>query len=216
MSRSLLLAVLMVALALRLWGAFYDLPYIYHPDEPHNLRLAQTIFKSGDLNPHWFEYPSLFYYINAAAYVPYYLIGKGLGLFAAPTDLPGAQLIVLGTAYAPLPSVIVLGRLLSIFFGLGVVWLVYLIGRRLAGPWVGLLGALFVAVSSVNVSHSRFMTPDTSVTFWSLATLLAATSILQDNKTRAYVLAAVAAGPHLFAPAWLYLSPPLSTIPSHC
>jgi len=33
MSRSLLLAVLMVALALRLWGAFYDLPYIYHPDE---------------------------------------------------------------------------------------------------------------------------------------------------------------------------------------
>jgi len=52
--------ILLIALSVRLWGVNYDLPYIYHPDEPGYIAISQNIFKTGDLNPHFFNYPSLF------------------------------------------------------------------------------------------------------------------------------------------------------------
>ena len=61
-------AVLMIGIALRGYTLGYDLPYIYHPDEPVNVDITQQVFKSGDLNPHFFVYPSLLYYVNDAAY----------------------------------------------------------------------------------------------------------------------------------------------------
>jgi len=43
--------ILLTALSVRLWGVNYDLPYIYHPDEPRYIAISQNIFKTGDLNP---------------------------------------------------------------------------------------------------------------------------------------------------------------------
>jgi hypothetical protein len=60
---------LLLAAGLRIWGSGYDLPFIFHPDEPFNITVAQRIFKTGDLNP-LLHYPSLFFYINALATAP--------------------------------------------------------------------------------------------------------------------------------------------------
>jgi len=73
----LLIGVTLLAISLRIWGINFGLPYLYHPDEPVGVRIAQRMFKTGDLNPHFYHWPSLTFYINALAYIPYYL-----GLFS--------------------------------------------------------------------------------------------------------------------------------------
>jgi 4-amino-4-deoxy-L-arabinose transferase-like glycosyltransferase len=56
--------VLLIAFSLRTWGINYDLPYIFHPDEPFSMGIILNIFRSGNLNPHFYDYPSLFFYIE--------------------------------------------------------------------------------------------------------------------------------------------------------
>ncbi|HSE68039.1 MAG TPA: hypothetical protein VLB12_13715, partial [Gemmatimonadales bacterium] len=60
----LLAAILVIALALRAWALDFGLPYLYHPDEPSKIEIAQNIVKTGDLNPHYFKKPTLLIYAN--------------------------------------------------------------------------------------------------------------------------------------------------------
>ena len=83
----LLGAIVVLALSLRIWAIDFGLPFMYHPDESMKIRIAQHMFKTGDLNPHYFKKPTLFIYLNALAYVPYYLIGRVTGHFESPDDI---------------------------------------------------------------------------------------------------------------------------------
>ena len=83
-----LIGIILLAISLRVWGIDYGLPYLYFPDEPNKVVVAQNIFKTGDLNPHYFLKPSLFIYLNVLGYVPYYLVGKWVGVFRSPADIP--------------------------------------------------------------------------------------------------------------------------------
>ncbi len=93
----LLAGIVAGAFLLRIWGIEFGLPYLYHPDEPNNVLVAQTILKSGDLRPTAYNYGSLFYYLNAAAYFPYYGVGKLLGWFETLQDIPAPVIIAMGT-----------------------------------------------------------------------------------------------------------------------
>ena len=188
-------AILLIAASLRLWSLGFDLPYIYHPDEPISITISQNMFKRGDLSPHFFEYPSLFFYLQALAYVPYYLVGKLAGVFQARTDLLTPVTIVMGVTRAQLPGLVLLERMITVVCGVGTVLLTFVIGKRLtAHAGVGLLAALMLAVSPSNVSNSRFITPDTFVAFFAVAAVLAALQVYRDGKTSQYVLAGLLAG----------------------
>jgi len=191
----ILFGIIFVAAAMRLWGIAYDLPYGFHPDEQYYLNTSQTIFKNGDLNPHFFNYPSLPIYINTAVYIPYYLIGKLTGLFTSPADIQPMQTISLGVNKFPDPTVVLMGRLITILFGIGTVILVYHIGKKVTGETaVGLTSAFITAVAPANVTHSRYITPDTFATFWATAAFLAIIYIARQGKTRHYILAGIAVG----------------------
>lgn len=191
----LLALVVLTALLLRIWGISHDLPYIYHPDEPVPLEISLRMFKTGDMNPHFFHWPSLLFYLNFLAYIPYYLFGKLLGIFQTPDSILAPVKVVMGGTYAPMPTVVLLGRFLSVGFGIGSVLLAYLIGKRLtARAWVGLLAALLVAVSPTTVWHSRWITPDTMAAFFTLASVYASLLVYQEGRTRHYVIAAVCIG----------------------
>lgn len=195
--RLALLSILLLALVLRLWGAFSFLPYIGHPDEPHNLGMIRRLATSGDLNPHWFDYPTFFYYLNAALYIPYYLVFRLLGHLQSPQDIPPLVAVVMGSAFAPAPGLVIMGRLLTILVSLGCVVVAYLIARRVSGSpssLAGLLAALFVAVAPIAIYNARFITPDTFVTFWVMLTIYAALGVLDKGQTSAYVATAVCAG----------------------
>lgn len=191
----LLALILVLALFVRIWGANYDLPFIYHPDEPNYIIIIQNIFKTGDLNPHFFNYPSLFFYINALAYLPYYLIGKLLGIVHTPTDILAPISLAGGVTRAPMQTTVILGRIVTICFGTGLVGLTYFIGKQITGrKLAGLLAALMVAISSTNVLNSRMITPDTFVTFFSLASFLATLWAYQQGKTWQYIVCGLCVG----------------------
>jgi 4-amino-4-deoxy-L-arabinose transferase-like glycosyltransferase len=192
---ALIALILVLSALLRGWGLNYDLPYIYHPDEPRYIAIIQNIFKTGDMNPHFFNYPSLFFYINALAYVPYYFAGKLIGIFHVPADILPPVSLAMGVTLARTPTAVLLGRIVTACFGVGAVWLVYLAGRQISGrAAVGMLAALMMAVSPTNVLHSRMITPDTFVAFFSLASFLASILIFRQGKTWHYVMAGICAG----------------------
>lgn len=187
--------ILLTALSVRVWGASYDLPYIYHPDEPGYITISQNIFKTGNLNPHFFNYPSLFFYVNALAYIPYYLLGKLMGTFDTPNNILPPLSLAMGVTQAQMPTTVLLGRVITICFGVGTVGLVYFVGRQITGRTaVGVLASLMVAISPTNVWHSRLITPDTLVTFFSLASFLASILVYQQGKTWQYVVAGMCVG----------------------
>jgi len=187
--------IILIALLARIWGIDYDLPYIYHPDEPRYIRIAQNIFKTGDLNPHFFNYPSLFFYINAFAYIPYYLFGKLLGVFITRSDILSPISLAMGVTQAQMPTSVLLGRFITVCFAVATVGLVYMIGKQIAGrAIVGMLASLMVAISPTNVWHSRLITPDTFVVFFSSASFLASVLIYQQGKTWQYVIAGICVG----------------------
>ncbi|HNW94052.1 MAG TPA: hypothetical protein PKM88_14180, partial [bacterium] len=65
--RRVTLAILLVGgLLLRLPGLESGLPYPWHPDEGALVNRAAAMVRTGDLNPHWFSYPSFTLYMQAA------------------------------------------------------------------------------------------------------------------------------------------------------
>lgn len=187
--------ILLLAVGARAWGLPFGLPYLYHPDEPTYVLTAQRMFKSGDFNPHAFFFPSLFFDINAIAYVPFYLFGSATGTIDNLDDIAAPVTLASGVGISPRPSTFLLGRFVSLLFGVGAVALVYLIGRRLTGSWVvGMLGALLLAISPGAVQHSRYITPDMTQLFFVLLAFWGATLVFQRGARWDYVLAGVGVG----------------------
>ncbi len=171
LSTRLIVVVLMVlGFVLRVWGIKYGLPYLYHPDEPL-LQNALTMVKTNDLNPHFFGYGSLFFYINAVVYWLYYHLGRMAGLFSSVTDIPDIQMIGMGVGRAFMPTQVIAGRLVSVFLGTLCIPVTYWLGTRLSGRRVGLLAAVLVTISAPLVIHSQFITPNILTTLLVLLTL---------------------------------------------
>ena len=192
---ALLGAVLCVAFGLRVWGMGYDLPHIYHPDEPSYVSISQHIFKTGELNPGFFHFSSLLFYLNALAYIPFYLGGSVLGVFQSTADILPPVAVAMGVVQAPTPAAVLLGRAVSILFGVATVFMASVVGKRISGrAAVGLLAALVVAIEPSSVWHSRLITPDTLVTFFVLCTLWASVRIFERGRAWDYVLAGLFVG----------------------
>jgi 4-amino-4-deoxy-L-arabinose transferase-like glycosyltransferase len=191
----LLAGVVALALCLRIWGISFGLPYLYHPDEPTCVAIAQTMFKTGDWNPHFFHYPSLFLYLHALAYVPYLLVGRMLGALHAPLDIAFPVRIAMGCGFTPMSTTFLMGRSLTVLFATGTGLLTYRIGRRLSGSWqVGLLAACLLAVSPTDVGNSRLIAPDALVVFFVLTSFWGTVLLAEEGKPRYYLLAGLAAG----------------------
>ena len=174
----LLTAACLIAIGMRIWGIAYDLPNIYHPDEPRYIVISQTIFRTGDLNPHFFNYPSLLFYVNALACAPYYLIGKATGDFQSREDVrfPLKYNPAIGVARTSQPSSVLLGRIVSVCFSVSSVLLAYLTAVRITRKtYAGLFAGALMALSQPNVVYGRLVTPNSLLIFFLLASLWAAT-----------------------------------------
>ena len=181
-------------MVVRLWGIGFGLPYLYHPDEPAYVSIALSILHTGDPNPHFFNYPSLFLYINTLAYLPLLVWGLIAGIYTGPTGLLLPEQLALGVARAPLPDVFIIGRATTALFSVLTVILVWRIASRMYGRRVGVLAAIFLALSPTAVQHAHYITPDTFVTFFAVAATLFALRVLQTRQTRNYLLAGALAG----------------------
>ncbi len=184
------------ALGLRLFGISDNLPYTSNPDEPAVADRALRILQTGDYNPHYFVYPNLYTYMQAAVYLPRFFLLVSSGVLenldqVVPTDF------------------YLWGRMLTALLGTLTVPLVFLAARRLYGTTAGLIAAAFMATNSVHLVYSQIITTDVPATFFSALSLLAiarllppATATREDNRASpallpsrsVYVFAGVAMG----------------------
>lgn len=188
----ILFLILALALALRLWGAYFDLPYIYHPDEPFNLDIIQTMLANRDLNPHFFDYPSLVYYLDASAAWLY----LGLPALIAGTtwSLTPAISISMGSTFATDANVVALFRSITICSGIVSTYLVYRVGKSAQDKPTGLIAAALFAVSPLLIADCQHVTPDSYVVAFELLTILASLSIAKSGQWISYIGAGVAVG----------------------
>ncbi len=132
-----MVALALIALALRLLGLNFGLPAIYRPDENVTVGRAMGLLH-GVLDPHFADWPHLFFNLSAAWLAPLRLAG-------VVSDQPSAHLWV---------------RALSAVLGTLTVLLVVDFGRRAYGWSAGLIAGVALAVAFLPVRDSHFGTPD--------------------------------------------------------
>lgn len=148
-----LAAVLLLAIALRLWGLTHDLPFSYFGDELHLMKMSAAM-GTGDLNPHWFHKPAFLNYLMLGLYGAYFAVGYAFGRFDSPDEL-GALFLT------DMEPFLWMGRLLVAAFGVLTVYLVYRIaGRVFASRAAGIASALVAAVMAPMVFSSQSIKQD--------------------------------------------------------
>ena len=174
------------ALALRLVGISFGLPYHYHWDEPTLMNRVMRM-GGGDLNPHYFWYPSLLMYAGLLLEGMVYAAGHALGAYHSPDSFAAAYFESSTTVYLA-------GRVLVAVTGAATVVLTFLVGRRFFSTPVALAGAAMLAVAPIQVASSHFFTTDVPMTFFVLAAYLALWGVYIRGRRRDYVAAGVLIG----------------------
>jgi len=184
---TLLIIILSASLALRLLGIDFGLPYVFYPDEAVIVNHA-VAFGTGDLNPHYFNYPSLYMYVMFVIYGFIYVVGWLAGIFASTADF--ARLFFNDVTLFYLP-----GRLISALCGVASVAMVYLFGRRAYNVRVGLISASFLAFTVLHVEYSHFLKTHVPAALFVIIGQYMAWSIISGKDTlRRYIICGVVAG----------------------
>jgi hypothetical protein len=159
----IIVLVFAIALSLRLLGIGWGLPnnwhfFSYHPDEA-TIALCVSLLDifSLRMNPHHFNYGSLFFYLV------YFAL-----LFAVGVGLVRSQGIFSLSFWRDLH---VVGRTLNAFIGASTAFVVWRSAYIAYGWHCALLSALLIAIIPIHVQHSHFMTIDISFAFWAMLSL---------------------------------------------
>lgn len=171
---------LLLAGLLRFWALPQGIPFSVQVDEPEVLLRAVRMMKTGDFSPHFFDYPTLYMYLQALVAVGRFLFGAMRGEWA-------------GLAQAPPEAFYLWGRALTATLGTATVWIVYHAGLRW-GRRVALLAAVMFAVMPLHVRESHFVLTDVPVTFFVMLTLLLSLRAHERSTLAAFAFAGAAAG----------------------
>jgi dolichyl-phosphate-mannose-protein mannosyltransferase len=165
------LAVLALVIAagagLRVWGLRFGLPLdLARPDEEKISRAALGVAQ-GDLNPHFFLYPSLYIYLTAAAYA---IVSPLERAFAASS---ARAPVVVGAVTDPVALRLV-ARGLSAAAGTATIAALYAAAGELFSARAALAAAVFLAVAFLAVRDSHFGVTDASTALMAVCAFWAA------------------------------------------
>jgi Dolichyl-phosphate-mannose-protein mannosyltransferase len=178
---AILVVLVLVAFALRVWGVNFGLPYLYYWDEPTVVKRAVR-FGGGDLNPHFFFYPALYMYVLCGVSGLYYGAARLTGHLASVQDF--------AVEFFTSPrGVYMCARVTTALVGAATVAVVYQVGRRFFGRTVGLIAAAILAVSVLHASYSHIAITDVPQAFFITAAYIPIHSILVKPRRVDYLLA---------------------------
>jgi 4-amino-4-deoxy-L-arabinose transferase-like glycosyltransferase len=185
-----LAAIGLLAAALRVYAIGWGLPDVHHPDEPYILNRALA-FAKGDLSPHNFLYPTLYFYALFAWEGAFFVLGRIVGLYQSVGEFEREFFVD--------PSrVMMAGRLLTVTFGIATVAAVYQFGRRLFDRPTGLGAALLLAVAPFAVRDAHYIKHDVPVTLFVVLTQVFLARLVVEpaaaEQRRSWVLAGAMAG----------------------
>ena len=172
--------IVLLAALLRFWHLGHGIPYAIGVDEPEIIDRATGMMKTGEFNPRFFDYPSLYIYVQLIVSTVRFLVGATSGEWTSLAQVHPEDFLLWGRAVtAALGSLTVL--------------LVYAIGMRW-GTRYALLAAGMMAVMPLHVRESHYVLTDVPVTFFvTLAFLLSLRAHEQPDAKR-FAWAGVAAG----------------------
>lgn len=169
-----LVALILFAAAVRLFGLDFDARHYFHPDERRiAFAVEELSFQPLQLNPHFFSYGSFPIYVTRA-------VSSLLGQY--------------DERLRRYDSVIVTGRAVSAVIGVFTVILLVFLGARLYDRRVGLLAGFLLAACVLHVQNSHYMTTDVFLTFLVTLALYLLIGVVQRGWTRDYVFAGIAIG----------------------
>ena len=205
----LLLALLLAALALRLYGINWDDGHGFHPDE------RSFYLRAGDMLCLLTAGPDTDGPYCSATHLRSLLDGEHFqgmepGLPDFWTAL-SAERSPLNPRWFPLGSALIYtlvllrtllepfvdwgvmelrfaGRTLAALADVASVGLLYVIGRRMYGPWTGILAAALAAFAVAHIQHAHFYRPEPFTVMASLACLWAMLRFLDGGRARDGVL----------------------------
>jgi hypothetical protein len=189
---TVLLLVLVGSLFLRILGTKQGLPYLHYWDEPQTVATSLTMLKTGDFNPHFFNYGTLLIYLSYIVDVLHYLslMGKPETAEAFIRNLNELQVSsFMGTGWRwgiSHPSFYHWNRILIAVLGAGTVVSCYFIGRTLANKWIGLAAATFLGVLKFHIDQSAVVTPNTPAAFFFTMTIMFSLLYL-EKENRSYL-----------------------------
>ena len=173
---------LILALALVLRWPFPE-PQWSHGDE-----WAFTVhplgFWSGDLNPHFFNYPTLQFYLNSVVYYLYFLF------FSTET----LESFVAYRYFVHDADLIAIARGISTLTAVGTVAATICLGTALYGRRGGLIAGLFLGVMPLHVRFSHLAIVDLPAALWTTLAVLFAVRVAERGHATSYLLAGVCTG----------------------
>ena len=175
--------LLLLALAVRLVGLDHEIEEGFYLDEGTYSRHAAQI-NAGRLLQRDFVYPHLVYYLEAFATWMGGLYQEGVARAAGSVYWLEEWRAVRR----------LLMRLVVALAGAATVLPVFAVGRRLAGPAAGALGALLIVFSPLYNDGSHLAICDVPSAFFAALCLAATARLLESESARWYLLAGAAAG----------------------
>jgi hypothetical protein len=183
-----LAAIMCLGAAVRFWGIRFGLPHTAsRPDEEFVVAVALGFF-SGDYNPHFFQWPSLFFYLAHGVAWLGYLASRVLG---DHSDLEA----FLRSVHADPAWFYISIRVLSAACGVATIAAVYSLARTLFDRATALAAAFFLSLAYLHVRDSHFGVLDVTVTLFVVLTArLLADAWQRDAPRSRFVLAGICAG----------------------
>lgn len=182
----LLIILFSIAIYLRVFYINYGLPFIIHPDEPVNIKVIQNIVLQDGLNPHFFTYPSLTFYLQLPGQYLVHLLDGGLRVLSMQS---------MGTGITNQPLSFIIARLTTMVIGLLLIVVTMLWAAEIVRkPWVVILAGSLIVLNPILIRHSTLITPDMAATFFTTLALLGSTLIVSRGGIRSYIFAGLMAG----------------------
>jgi 4-amino-4-deoxy-L-arabinose transferase-like glycosyltransferase len=166
--------------ALRFWHLRSGVPYSLGVDEPEIMDRAVRMMKTADFNPHFFDWPSLTIYVQAAVACISFLWGAMHGAWSNLDQVSSAQFYLAG-------------RTLTAALGTATVLVTYFAARRW-GTATGLVAAGLMAVMPYHVRESHYVLADVPTAFLTTLAWLLTMRALERQTLGAYAWAGVSVG----------------------
>ena len=175
-----LTAILVAAGTLRFVSLGAGIPYAIGVDEPEIINRVAGMMRSGNLNPHFYDYPTLYIYVQLATACVRFLVGAMAGHWQSLGQVTSADFYLWGRAVTAL-------------FGTATVLVVHQIGLRW-GSRPALLAAGLIAVMPLHVRESHYVLTDVPLTFFVALTFLLALRAHEHPTARTFAWAGATAG----------------------
>ena len=186
-SNLILLIILIAGGIVRFWGINFGLPCTEcRPDESTIMQISLRFF-TGDLNPHFFNYPTFYMYLLFIFYGCYFLIGAIFGAYTSISYFV-ASFVVYPTNFY------LINRIIVAFIGTLTIFVVYRITKDLFNKKTALIAILFCSLAYLHVRDSHFGTTDIPTTFFIMYSVLYIIKSYQDKTLKNYVIAGIFAG----------------------